>query len=212
MLSKYNKIIYPPTPNYTLFLLLLFRLLFTIQNVSQKDNIMPYFNFYCNVYIKYILFFVGYSLIVGCSSSDNNESFIYKIKFHSAKVANTDIKSRRATPLKVHFFFLTSNIKFLEADFFGLQNNTTLLLGNELLKSEQFFLLPEENKTISNIAPKGTRYIGIIAEYLQLNDKVWRLALPIAEDSSWNLRTLWSGNKYYKLNIDVNQTGLLINP
>lgn len=166
--------------------------------------------FYSNSLIKYIFFFWGCCLLASCSLSEEESSIDYKLNFVSAKVANTDIRARRATPLKIRIFFLRSNIRFLEADFFGLQNNANALLGEELLKSEQFFLLPEENKTISDTAPEGTRYIGIIAEYLQLDNKIWRVALPILDESSWSFRTIWTGNKYYELNINADQKGLVI--
>lgn len=181
--------------------------------ISKKLVKKEEFMFYSNSLIKYIFFFWICCLLASCSSSEDKSSIDYELNFKSAKVANTDIRARRATPLKIRVFFLRSNIRFFEADFFGLQNekeDAPAILGEELLKIEQFFLLSEENKTISGTTPQGTRYIGIIAEYLQLDNKIWRVALPIADESSWSFRTLWSGNKYYELDIKADQKGLVI--
>ncbi|SUI56655.1 Uncharacterized protein conserved in bacteria [Serratia marcescens] len=54
------------------------------------------------------------------------------------------------------------------------------MLGNSLLDSDQFFLTPgQTGKTLGGQSALDARYIGVIAEYQNLDGKTWRISLPL---------------------------------
>lgn len=68
----------------------------------------------------------------------------------------------------------------MSADFYSLQNSAPALLGNNLINSEQFFLMPGQlNKVLQGQTTSEARYIGILAEYQSLDGKKWRISLPL---------------------------------
>ncbi|MDX7989789.1 type VI secretion system lipoprotein TssJ [Xenorhabdus littoralis] len=111
--------------------------------------------------------------IAGCSSEEKKLP-PYKIIFDTASGSNN------SAPLKMRVILLKSSEKFMSADFFSLQENAQNVLDDKLINEDQLFVRPsqpihcllEKNKSEAN-------YIGIIAEYQQLNGKKWRLSFPV---------------------------------
>ncbi|AOM42825.1 type VI secretion system-associated lipoprotein [Xenorhabdus hominickii] len=134
-----------------------------------------------NLIIKWlsvILLFLSLGIFTGCSFSPEpieRKSLSYKLIFNALNNVND------AAPLKLHIVFLTSNTEFMSADFFSLQDNEQTTLGNKLVNDYPFFLFPYQNKYFfGEKAPPETRYIGIFAEYKQLNGKKWRISMPVS--------------------------------
>ncbi|PHM72502.1 type VI secretion system lipoprotein TssJ [Xenorhabdus kozodoii] len=113
-------------------------------------------------------------VLTGCSSSEQKKSPPYQLIFHATNNVND------SAPLKIHVILLKSTSGFMSADFFSLQGNAQAVLGNQLVNSEQLFLLPFQHKRflLEKNIPEAS-YIGILAEYKQLDGKKWRISLPV---------------------------------
>jgi type VI secretion system protein VasD len=113
--------------------------------------------------------------MTGCSSSPppDVKTPPYKLIFNTAGNVNN------SAPLKIHIILLTSQEDFMSADFFALQSKAKETLGDKLVSEDQFFILPNKNKYsfLEKNQPEAS-YIGVIAEYSQLNNKKWRIVFP----------------------------------
>ncbi|MDC9595423.1 type VI secretion system lipoprotein TssJ [Xenorhabdus anantnagensis] len=125
------------------------------------------------LFFPLIVFFPLIAL-TGCSSSEQKKLPPYNLIFYATNNVND------SSPLKIRVFLLKSNSKFISADLFSLQDNAQKELGNSLINSDAFFLLPSQhNYFLSEKNNPEASYIGILAEYKQLDGKKWRISLPI---------------------------------
>lgn len=132
---------------------------------------------------------MAFSLLAGCSSSSHSETAHYNLVFQAHPQIND------GAPLKVRVMLLKSDADFMSADFYSLQNNAPALLGNNLITSEQFFLMPGQlNKILRGQSTSEARYIGILAEYQSLDGKKWRLSLPLPVPNDSSFFTFWRGS------------------
>ncbi|MDC9592080.1 type VI secretion system lipoprotein TssJ [Xenorhabdus sp. IM139775] len=117
---------------------------------------------------------IPFIVLTGCSSSEQKKLPPYKLIFNTTNNVND------SSPLKMHVVLLKSTSAFMSADFFSLQGNAQAALGNNLLDSQPFFLLPSQHPffLMEKNQPEAN-YIGIFAEYKQLDGKRWRIALQI---------------------------------
>ncbi len=103
----------------------------------------------------------------------------YNITFSATREANIN-QENVSVPVKITVFNLRSDTSFKNADFFSLQNQAATVLTDKLMGSEQFFLLPGgEEINVSGEKPAGRYYVGVTGEFQDLNNKTWRLVLPI---------------------------------
>ncbi|NUU67702.1 type VI secretion system lipoprotein TssJ [Enterobacteriaceae bacterium BIT-l23] len=145
------------------------------------------------------LFLAAFALISGCSSSTHSDAPSYRLTFRAHPQINN------AAPLKVRVLLLKSDAGFMSADFWSLQNGDSKALAGSLLNSDEFFLMPGQlNKVLTGRSSPEARYIGIVAEYQQLDGKKWRISLPLPspDDSSfWS----WSSDELQaSLFLDIN--------
>ncbi|MBD2805772.1 type VI secretion system lipoprotein TssJ [Xenorhabdus sp. ZM] len=109
----------------------------------------------------------------GCSSQEKKLP-PYKIIFDATSDVN------HSAPLKMHVILLKSPEKFMSADFFSLQDNAQNTLGDKLVNEDSFFIRPSQSiDCLSEKYSPEADYIGVIAEYNQLDDKKWRLSFPV---------------------------------
>lgn len=134
------------------------------------------------------LFLLAVSLVAGCGSSTHSNPAHYNLVFQAHPQIND------GAPLKIRVLLLKSDADFMSADFYSLQNSAPALLGNNLITSEQFFLMPGQlNKVLQGQTTSEARYIGILAEYQSLDGKKWRISLPlpVPNDHSY---AFWQGS------------------
>lgn len=129
------------------------------------------------------------AVLAGCSSSSQSTATRYNLHFQAHPQIND------SAPLKVRVMLLKSDADFMSADFYSLQNNPQAVLGNNLLDTNQFFLMPGQlNKKISGRSTDGAHYIGIMAEYQSLDGKKWRLSLPLPDPSQSSAWKVWQSS------------------
>ncbi|WP_340620523.1 type VI secretion system lipoprotein TssJ [Xenorhabdus siamensis] len=112
-------------------------------------------------------------IMTGCSSQPEKLP-PYKLIFSIASNVND------SAPLKIHVFLLQSNEEFMSADFFSLQDKAKDTLGDKLVNEDRFFILPfERTHYLLEKNQPEISYIGIIAEYKQLDGKKWRISFSV---------------------------------
>lgn len=120
------------------------------------------------------LLLAALTLLAGCVSSSRSVAVQYSLVFQAHPQIND------SAPLKVRVLLLKSDADFIAADFYLLQTNPQGALGQNLLTSEQFFLMPgQTGKKLLGQSSLEARYIGIMAEYQTLDGKKWRISLPL---------------------------------
>lgn len=128
-------------------------------------------------------------LIASCANKDPkplaNNTLVFET---SGQIIN------RGSPLKITVVQLSSKSRFMAEEYFTLQSDVDKALDDQLLGKDELFISPDEDKKIMILDPAAdARYLGIFAEYKQMEDKAWRLLLPVppAKASSvWS--ALWS--------------------
>ncbi|SMB39742.1 putative lipoprotein [Serratia proteamaculans] len=139
-----------------------------------------------------LLFLIlGALTLSGCMSSAKSVPSRYSLAFDAGSQINVAADHQPA-PIKIRVLLLRSDAEFMEADFFSLQNDAKGVLAASLLDSDQFFLTPGQmGKKLNGQSTLETRYIGIIAEYQNLDGKAWRISLPLPEPTETNFYKVW---------------------
>ncbi|BET96737.1 type VI secretion system lipoprotein TssJ [Xenorhabdus sp. TCT-1] len=125
-------------------------------------------------------------------------------------IFNTESNVNDSAPVKVDVFLLKSNEEFISADFFSLQSKAQNTLGDKLVNKTLFFIRPfqpthcllEKNQPEAN-------YIGLIAEYKELNGKKWRISFPVPVPEKPSFYEFWrTPSDELRLCVKVTNTGL----
>ncbi|SDD81468.1 type VI secretion system protein VasD [Paraburkholderia lycopersici] len=87
-----------------------------------------------------------------------------------------------ALPLKITMYKLKNTVAFTSANFFELQGNGALASNGEFISEEPFFLRPQQKPVSIRIEKTGDlRFVGFVAEYQQLNGRIWRQIVPLTD-------------------------------
>lgn len=87
-----------------------------------------------------------------------------------------------ALPLKIRLFRLKQSSAFMSEDFFTLQSDRAAAPNDEFIGQQQIFLRPGQKPVSLRIDRTGElRFIGIVAEYQQLDGKRWRQVIALPE-------------------------------
>lgn len=125
-------------------------------------------------------------LLSGCMSSSRQVPANWQLTLNSAPGAN------QGAPLKVRVLVLRSDANFQSADFYSLQSNASAVLGGDLLDTQQRFLTRQQPKqTISGNPSLDAHYLGVIAEYANINGKTWRVVVPLPAPTETNFYKFW---------------------
>lgn len=142
------------------------------------------------------------TLLGGCTSASHSDPSRYNLHFQAHPQINS------SAPLKVRVMLLKSDAEFMSSDFYSLQNQSQKVLGNNLINSDEFFLMPGQlSKNLSGPSSADARYIGIMAEYQSLDGKKWRISLPLPDSGDTPFWKFWkrsSDELQANLYLDVN--------
>ncbi|MDR1462981.1 MAG: type VI secretion system lipoprotein TssJ [Azoarcus sp.] len=103
-----------------------------------------------------------------------------EISLGAAERVNPNVEGR-PSPIVVRTFELSNDTRFLAADYFELMGQDGAPLGDELLVSEEFILLPGEVRMVRKRAEANSKFLGIVAGYRDLNGSVWRAIAALPE-------------------------------
>jgi type VI secretion system protein VasD len=92
--------------------------------------------------------------------------------------ANPD-SSGRPSPVLVRVYELKSTAAFDSADFFTLYGKDQATLGTDLNAKSEFLLRPGENRSLEQTVQPGTKFIGVVAAYRDIERSRWRATAPV---------------------------------
>ena len=94
----------------------------------------------------------------------------------------------RPSPVVLRVYELRAADVFRSADFFALYRNSKQVLGRDLLAWQEFELRPGEVRDFTRHLPVGTRFVGVVAAFRDLDRARWRGLIPITGKSKVNLQ------------------------
>lgn len=135
-------------------------------------------------FLRLLSFFIVFSSLFSCSI--NNASIKAKDLPSTVSysiIALEDVNPNlegKASPLALQVFELKDNSKLFAADYDSLKNDHEVALGSNYIDHNDFTLLPEEFKFIeTKDLNKDTRYIGVIANYGDLDVTQWKKVIKV---------------------------------
>ena len=87
--------------------------------------------------------------------------------------------SKRPSPVVLRVYELKTAASFNSADFMSLYQRDKAELGDDLIAREEFVLAPGEAKTFGKTLAPGTRFIGVVAAYRDVEHARWRSIVPV---------------------------------
>jgi type VI secretion system protein VasD len=87
----------------------------------------------------------------------------------------------RASPIIVRVYELKSTANFEKSDFFTLFDKDEQTLGPELVAKQQFEMPPDTEREFEKELPAGTRFLGVVAAYRNVQQAAWRQSVEIPE-------------------------------
>jgi type VI secretion system VasD/TssJ family lipoprotein len=105
--------------------------------------------------------------------------------------------SRRGTPqpVKVHIFYLAQSDAFLAANFADLVDPASAVLGDELVRRAERLIGPGERLELDEEFDEAARFIGVIAEFTEVEQAIWRAVEAVPGRRWTDVLRLWRSNK-----------------
>lgn len=119
-------------------------------------------------------------LLAGCSAlSPYSELTKLQLTLDAGDQLNPDLNGR-PSPIVVRLFELKHPVAFEHADFFSLYERAKESLAPDLVVSEELELRPGEQLALRLSVQPGSRYVGVLAAYRDLEQTQWRYVIQIA--------------------------------
>ncbi|PKG83054.1 type VI secretion system lipoprotein TssJ [Colwellia sp. 75C3] len=104
-----------------------------------------------------------------------------KLSFVVDKSVNPD-DSKISSPLIVRMYELKSTKAFENANFIDLYERDADVLGKTMISQQSLKpIQPNEDRSGRFVLSKGTKFIGLYAEFLQYEDAKYKVIIPVAE-------------------------------
>ncbi len=147
-----------------------------------------------------IIFIVSYTILTGCSSTPKPPIAMISLNvqpnINPFPASTTETKTPEARPVVIRFYELTSLAAFSSADFFSVFNDYKTTLGNELITSEEFRLVPGHKQKFNRALNIDTHYVGVVAAYKDLEQSQWRASTAIPpKEKAPEIYIFLEGNK-----------------
>ncbi|MBL4829776.1 MAG: type VI secretion system lipoprotein TssJ [Aliivibrio sp.] len=115
-------------------------------------------------------------LLSGCSNQP--DPTLMDLKLAASSNLNPD-QIGRPSPMVVKLIELNTPTAFENAGFFQLYNNAIATLGPDLIAEEEIIMRPGETKNFKFHIKDGSKYVGIIGAYQQLDDSQWKFLYSV---------------------------------
>lgn len=86
----------------------------------------------------------------------------------------------RPSPVVLRVYQLRASAAFEAADFFSLYDDERATLGDDLVAREEFQLRPGQRIRWESPAKPGTRYVGAVVAFRQIERARWRSSVALA--------------------------------
>jgi type VI secretion system protein VasD len=104
-----------------------------------------------------------------------------KLRFVVDNSVNPD-DSKVSSPLIVRMYELKSIKAFENANFIDLYERDSEVLGKTMITEQSLKpIQPSEDRTARFVLSKGTKFVGLYAEFLQYEDAKYKVIIPVAE-------------------------------
>ena len=104
-----------------------------------------------------------------------------QLSFVVDKSLNPD-DSKVSSPVIVRMYELKSTKAFENANFIDLYERDSEVLGKTMITEQSLKpIQPSEGRTAKFVLSKGTKYIGLYAEFLQYEDAKYKVIIPVAQ-------------------------------
>jgi type VI secretion system protein VasD len=126
-------------------------------------------------------------IVVGCGKEKPPPPpTVVKLDIRAATDVNLTIDNQGA-PVETRVYQLGSKSNFDGAEFFPLYKADAKTLESDLLKKEQFLLIPGGAKTLELTLPDNAKAIGIFAAYRDFPNTKWRASADIPAHQTTSL-------------------------
>jgi type VI secretion system protein VasD len=110
-----------------------------------------------------------------------------ELTLSAADDVNPDVEGR-ASPVIVRYYQLAGTNAFEKADFFQLYDKEAALLGPDLLARDEVPLAPGATQKASFEGKAGIKFLGVVADYRDINQAEWRADVPISANQTTKLK------------------------
>ena len=132
----------------------------------------------CLIFAALILSFLS-----GCTSIPKPP--IAQLSLNVQKNVNPRVNEKKESesrPIVIRVYELKSLATFNESDFFSVRDHYREVLSNELLNSEEFYLVPNQKLRLTRPLNLDTRYIGVVAAFREIETAQWRASTAVPVD------------------------------
>lgn len=117
------------------------------------------------------------SLLCGCGKPS--------IELAVASQANVNPDhTGRPSPVIVKIYEMRSDLAFSQSDFGPLFESPVQVLGADLLAADEQLLVPGEARRITYEPVEGTRFMGVVAGFRQVDRAAWKIVAPVDCEAS----------------------------
>lgn len=114
----------------------------------------------------------------GCSVANLVVDPYTTLKFTVSNRVNPDLNGR-ASPVVVKIYELQSKTIFENQDFFMIYDEADNIFGPDLVSQDTLSLSPSEELSYDIKMAPGSRYVGIVVAYRDLENSKWREVIEI---------------------------------
>lgn len=125
-------------------------------------------------------------VIAGCAAAPPEPTRI-EADISASEDVNPDF-SGEASPIFLRLYELTSETTFDTATFNELYNADKATLGEDLRGSEEVSLAPGQSATVSREFQDGSRYLGVLAAFQDIEAATWRATAPVPVNATTRYR------------------------
>ena len=127
-----------------------------------------------------------------------------ELKFKVAADINPD-DDNKPSPLFIRMYELKSTRMFKKANFIDIYEKDKEVLGADMISKQRLKRMkPGESRNENFVLDKGTRYVGLYAEFLQYKKSGFKLLIPVVPTNviGTSAKILLASNKM--INLDAN--------
>lgn len=100
------------------------------------------------------------------------------LKIETTAQVNPNAKNR-PSPVVIRVFNLTNDEEFQAASFDALYGNDPKSIDSSILGSDEYEIAPSSSRHLVETLPDGTKAIGLIAAFREIDHAKWRLVIPL---------------------------------
>ncbi len=151
-------------------------------------------------FFRYGLFTLLFLLLAGCADNPPPPPAPppppptqLMLRIQADESINPDASGKPA-PVLLRIYELKEQTAFTGADFFTLFEKDSATLGAALLKKQEFFIKPGDNKALNIQTDPATTQIAVFAAFRVLDTAQWRAVYELAAHQQNNVAATITGN------------------